>query len=142
MSEFQKYYIQERVRWGDVDAARIIFYGAYIRFFEFAETELFRAVGLPYTVMFDELDVWLPRAHLECDFRKAAKLDDLLEVCAFVGHIGTKSLRLNFEVRRKGEEELIADAHFVLVAVRRDTFETVPIPVELKQRLAPYTKSY
>ncbi len=141
MSEFQKYCIEERVRWGDVDAARIIFYGAYIRFFEFAETELFRAVGLPYTVMFDELDVWLPRAHLECNFRKAAKLDDLLEVCAFVGHVGTKSLRLNFEVRRKGEEDLIADAHFVLVAVRRDTFETVPIPVELKQRLAPYTKS-
>jgi len=66
------------VRWGDVDAARIIFYGAYIRFFEFAETELFRSVGLPYGVMFDELDAWLPRAHLECDFRQAAQLDDLL----------------------------------------------------------------
>ncbi|HZG51948.1 MAG TPA: hypothetical protein VEZ40_07425, partial [Pyrinomonadaceae bacterium] len=59
-----KYRIKERVRWGDVDAARIIFYGAYIRFFEIAETELFRAVGLPYGRMFDELDVWLPRAHL------------------------------------------------------------------------------
>ena len=57
-----KYRIKERVRWGDVDAARIIFYGAYIRFFEIAETELFRAVGLPYGRMFDELDVWLPRA--------------------------------------------------------------------------------
>jgi YbgC/YbaW family acyl-CoA thioester hydrolase len=140
MSEFQKFCIEERVRWGDVDAARIIFYGAYIRFFEFAETELFRAVGLPYSVMFDELDVWLPRAHLECDFRQAAKLDDMLEVCAFIGHIGTKSLRLNFEVRRKGEDALIAEAHFVLVAVRRDTFETVPVPDELKGRLAPYTQ--
>ena len=128
------------MRWGDVDAASIIFYGAYIRFFEFAETELFRAVGLPYGVMFDELDIWLPRAHLECDFRHAAKLDDMLEVCVFVGHIGTKSMRLNFEVRRKGEETIIAEAHFVLVAVRRDTFETVTIPVELKQRLAAYTK--
>ena len=49
-----KYTIEEsRVRWGDVDAASIIFYGAYIRFFEFAETELFRAVGLPYGVMFE-----------------------------------------------------------------------------------------
>ena len=127
------------MRWGDVDAARIIFYGAYIRFFEFAETELFRAVGLPYSVMFKELDVWLPRAHLECDFRHAAQLDDLLEVCAYVGRIGTKSLRLNFEVRRKGEETLIAEAHFVLVSVRRDTFETVALPEELKRRLAPYT---
>jgi acyl-CoA thioester hydrolase len=140
MSEFKKFCIEERVRWGDVDAARIIFYGAYIRFFEFAETELFRAVGLPYSVMFDELDVWLPRAHLECDFRRAAQLDDLLEVCAFIGHIGTKSLRLNFEVRRKGEDTLFAEAHFVLVAVRRDTFQTVPVPDELKHRLAPYTQ--
>ena len=140
MTDHLKYCIEERVRWGDVDAARIIFYGAYIRFFEFAETELFRAVGLPYGVMFDELDVWLPRAHLECDFRRAAQLDDLLEVCVYVGRVGTKSLRLNFEVRRKGEDGLLAEAHFVLVAVRRNTFESVPIPEELKTRLAPYTR--
>ena len=139
MNQFSKFSIEERVRWGDVDAARIIFYGAYIRFFEFAETELFRAVGLPYSVMFDELDVWLPRAHIECDFRHAAQLDDLLEVSVFIGRIGTKSLRLNFEVRRKGEDLMIAEAHFVLVSVRRDTFETVPLPEELKRRLAPYT---
>jgi acyl-CoA thioester hydrolase len=140
MRESWKYCIEERVRWGDVDAARIIFYGAYIRFFEFAETELFRAVGLSYGVMFDELDVWLPRAHLECDFRSAAQLDDLLEVCVYVGRIGTKSIRLNFEVRRKGETQIVAEAHFVLVSVRRDTFETVPIPEELRRRLAPYTR--
>ena len=140
MSEAWKYRIEERVRWGDVDAARIIFYGAYIRFFEFAETELFRAVGLPYGVMFDELDVWLPRAHLECDFRRAAQLDDLLEVSVHVGRVGRKSLRLDFEVRRNGEERLVAEAHFVLVAVRRETFESVPVPEELKRRLAPYTR--
>ena len=141
MTQFLKFTIEERVRWGDVDAARIIFYGAYIHFFEFAETELFRAVGLPYSVMFDELDIWLPRAHIECDFRSAAQLDDLLEVSVYVGRIGTKSLRLNFEVRRKGEDALVAEAHFILVAVRRDTFETVTVPDELKRRLAPYTKS-
>ena len=129
------------MRWGDVDAASIIFYGAYIRFFEFAETELFRSVGLPYGVMFDELDIWLPRVHLECDFRHAAQLDDLLEVSVYVGKFGAKSMRLNFEVRRKGDKTVIADAHFVLAAVRRATFETVPIPEELKVRLADYTES-
>jgi YbgC/YbaW family acyl-CoA thioester hydrolase len=134
----RKFTIEERVRWGDVDAARIIFYGAYIRFFEYAETELFREVGLQYGVMFDELKIWLPRVHLECDFRRAARLDDLLEVSVFVGRFGTKSMRLNFEVRRKGEEELIATAHFVLAAVNQHTFETVPIPAELRERLAPY----
>jgi YbgC/YbaW family acyl-CoA thioester hydrolase len=140
LNEGWKFRIEERVRWGDVDAARIIFYGAYIRFFEFAETELFRAVGLPYGVMFDELDVWLPRAHLECDFRRAAQLDDLLEVSVWVGRIGRSSIRLKFEVRRKGEDAPVAEAQFVLVSVRRDTFETVPVPDELRRRLAPFTQ--
>jgi YbgC/YbaW family acyl-CoA thioester hydrolase len=140
MSGHQKYTIEDRVRWGDVDAAGIIFYGAYIRFFEIAETELFRAVGLPHSVMFDELDIWLPRVHLECDFEQAARLDDLLEVSVYVGRFGNKSMRLDFEVRRKGADPLIARAHFVLASVRRDTFETVPIPDELRSRLAPYTK--
>src|SRR5688500_20078505 len=106
MSYHKKFTIEERVRWGDVDAASIIFYGAYIRFFEFAETELFRAVGLQYGVMFDELKIWLPRVHLECDFKRAARLDDLLEVSVFVKRFGARSMRLNFEVRRKGEEEI------------------------------------
>ena len=139
MTSYKKFTIEERVRWGDVDAARIIFYGAYIHFFEFAETELFREVGLAYGTMFDELKIWLPRVHLECDFRRAARLDDLLEVSVYVGRFGTRSMKLNFEVRRNGEEAIIATAHFVLAAVNQDTFETVPIPAELRERLAPYT---
>ena len=145
MTELKKFTIEERVRWGDVDAAGIIFYGSYIRFFEIAETELFRAVGLPYGVVFDELNIWLPRVHLECDFHRAAQLDDLLEVSVWVGKIGTTSLRLNFEVRRKDrddkiEEKLIATAHFVLVSTPRDNLHPVPIPDELRRALDPYTE--
>jgi len=139
MSTHKKFTIEERVRWGDVDAARIIFYGAYIHFFEYAETELFRAVGLHYGLMFDELNIWLPRVHLECDFLRVARLDDVLEVSVYVKRIGNKSMRLNFEVRRKGSDELVATAHFVLAAVNQTTFETVPIPSELREKLAPYT---
>src|SRR5437667_11905445 len=96
MTDLQKFTIEERVRWGDVDAAGIIFYGSYIRFFEIAETELFRAAGLPCGVVFDELNIWLPRVHLECDFHRAAQLDDLQEVSVWVRKIRTTSWRLQF----------------------------------------------
>ena len=139
MSDHKKFTVEERVRWGDVDAASIIFYGAYIRFFEIAETELFRAVGLPYGMLFDDADIWLPRVHLECDFHNAARLDDLLEVSVWVGRIGRSSMKLNFEVRRNGDNTLVASAHFVLAAVTRDKFVTVPVPADLRERLAPYT---
>jgi acyl-CoA thioesterase FadM len=99
---------------------------------------LFRAVGLPYGVMFDELGIWLPRVHLECDFHRAARLDDLLEVSVYVGRFGNKSMQLNFEVRRKDEDALIATAKFVLAAVKQDTFDTIRLPDALRERLAPY----
>ena len=143
MNQSQKFTIEERVRWGDVDAANIIFYGSYIRFFEIAETELFRTVGMPYGKIFDELDIWLPRVHLECDFHRAARMDDLLEVSVYVGRIGTTSLRLNFEVRRKTEDgtiekDLMATAHFVLVATDRKDLKPLPVPDELGRALEPY----
>jgi YbgC/YbaW family acyl-CoA thioester hydrolase len=121
MSEPKKFTIEERVRWGDVDAARIIFYGSYIRFFEIAETELFRAVGMAYGKVFDDLDIWLPRVHLECDFHRAAQLDDLLEVSVYVGKVGRTSMRLDFEVRRKGDDgkiEAEPDCHGAFCARR------------------------
>lgn len=138
-----KFTIEERVRWGDVDAAGIIFYGSYIRFFEIGETELFRAVGLPYGKVFDELNIWLPRVHLECDFHRAAQMDDLLAVSVYVGNIGRTSLRLNFEVRRKTEDgtiekDLMATAHFVLVSTDRQNLKPLPVPEALREALNPY----
>ena len=145
MSQSQRFTIEERVRWGDVDAASIIFYGSYIRFFEIAETELFRSVGMPYGKVFDELDIWLPRVHLECDFHRAAQLDDLLEVSVYVAKIGRTSLRLNFEVRRKNEageieDDQMATAHFVLVSADREKLQPIPVPEDLRRALEPYTE--
>ena len=46
----QPFTVEEYVRWSDVDLAGIIFYGSYVRFFELAETELFRAAVCEYPV--------------------------------------------------------------------------------------------
>ena len=87
------YVIEEYVRWSDVDFAGIIFYGSYVRFFEIAETELFRAAGLPHREFFDRFDIWLPRKAVHAEFFRPARLDDRLRVATYVARLGTKSLR-------------------------------------------------
>ena len=84
-----RFSVSEYVRWEDIDAAGIISYQAYLRFFGLAEVELFRSCGLSYKTLFDELGIWLPRVHVECDFFDPVRLDELLEVEAFFGRIGT-----------------------------------------------------
>src|ERR1700752_120951 len=94
--------IQEYVRWSDVDFAGIIFYGSYVRFFEIAETELFRAGGLAYARGFDRYAIFLPRKVVHSGSCWPAPLDDRLRVAAYVGRLGTKSMTLNFDVLRDG----------------------------------------
>src|SRR5438105_2452841 len=96
------YIIEEYVRWSDVDFAGIIFYGSYVRFFEIAETELFRACGLAYARVFDRYDIFLPRKAVHSEFYWPARLDDRLRVATYVGRVGTTSMTLNFDVLREG----------------------------------------
>src|ERR1700712_3777046 len=137
-----RFRIGEYVRWSDVDLTGIICYGAYVRFFEIAETGLFRAVGYPFSELFETFDFWLPRAQLHFDFRKPALLDDHLDVEMWVSKVGTSSLRLQFEAHRvnreKGERELAAEGHAVLVAVARQDLRPIPLPPDLVAALAPY----
>lgn len=127
--------VDEYVRWSDVDFAGVIFYGAYVRFFEIAETELFREAGVPYAKVFERFDIWLPRVHLDCDFHYPARLDDQLRVAAYFTRFGRSSVGLNFDVLHVGSGRLAAVAHEVLVCADRTALKPRELPTELKAAL-------
>jgi YbgC/YbaW family acyl-CoA thioester hydrolase len=136
-----RFSVSEYVRWEDIDAAGIINYQAYLRFFGLAEVELFRSCGLSYKRLFEELGVWLPRVHVECDFFHPVTLDELLVVDAYFGRIGASSIHLNFEVRRsENREVVVATGKYILVAVKKGEFKSTAVPEELRRALGPYVE--
>ncbi len=136
-----RFSVSEYVRWEDIDAAGIINYQAYLRFFGLAEVELFRSCGLSYRRLFDELGIWLPRVHVECDFFHPVTLDELLVVEAYFGKIGASSIHLNFEVRRSGQPDVVvATGKYILVSVKKGEFKPAPVPEELRRALATYVE--
>jgi acyl-CoA thioester hydrolase len=130
--------VDERVRWSAVDKAGIIFYGAYVRFFELAEMELFRSAGVPYSEVFDRWDIWLPRVHLQSDFHYPSRLDDRLRVAAYFTRFGTTSLQINFDILHMDAGQLAVTGHEVLVCTTRDTLKPRPLPEKLIETLSPY----
>ncbi|MEO8276528.1 MAG: thioesterase family protein [Thermoanaerobaculia bacterium] len=138
----QAFRVADHVRWSDVDAAGILCYGAYVRFFEIAETELFRAAGLPYGKVFEELDFWLPRKALDFEFEAPALLDDRLEVAIWVERFGRSSIRFAFEIAKLGgtgeRAQVTAKGHVSMVAVDRDQLRPVELPARLRTALAPF----
>jgi acyl-CoA thioester hydrolase len=111
--------VEEYVRWSDVDAAGIIFYGSYVRLFELAEMELFRAAGLPFSSVFETYDIYLPRVQVHTEFHYPVRLDDRLKVAAYVSRIGTKSITMSFDVVHVATGKLGAHGHLVLVCTTR-----------------------
>ena len=134
----QVFVIEERVRWSDVDLAGIIFYGSYVRFFELAETELFRAAGLPYSSLFEKFYIYLPRVQVHTEFHYPPRLDDTLKVAAYFGRIGHKSLTINFDVIHQGSGRLSADGRMVLVCTDRASLRSQALPAGLVERLRPF----
>ena len=137
-----RFSVSEYVRWEDIDAAGIINYQAYLRFFGLAEVELFRSCGLAYKTLFDEIGIWLPRVHVECDFMVPVTLDELLVVDAYFGHLGASSVHLHFEVTRAGDRAtVVATGKYILVSVRKGEFKATPLPEAVRVKLAPYLET-
>ena len=101
--------------------------------------ELFRHCGLSYRTLFDELGIWLPRVHVECDFFHPVTLDELLIVDAYFGKIGHSSIHLNFEVHRKEKpDEIVATGKYVLVTVKKGQLRPIAVPALVREKLMPY----
>jgi acyl-CoA thioester hydrolase len=131
--------ITEYVRWSDVDAAGVVCYGAYVRFVEIAETELFRAAGIAYGDVFERFDCWLPRVRYSSEFHHPAMLDERLTVGASISRLGRTSMTMTFEFENERGKR-IADCEVVLVCVDRENFKPKPLPSELKGALAPFVR--
>ncbi len=122
-----------RVAFMDVDSSQRIHFTAMFRYFELAEHDLMRAIGLPYSQSLQEFK--FPRAHLDCDFRSAIVFDDLLDLETTVARVGATSWTVRFTVRQARDGRLAAEGHMVMVALDMATERPIPLPTELRAAL-------
>ena len=121
------------VRWSDIDAAGIVCYGRYLRFFEGAEEELFRSIGLPSEVLAAGHGVWLVRRSITAEFTHPVGLGEELETTAVVTAVGSTSVHLSFTVCSAGRN--VAAGEYHLVCVERESLRPTPVPPDVRHRL-------
>lgn len=134
-----RFSITDRVRWSDCDPLGIIHYSTYLRLFEVAEHEMFRACGLPFERLRKQGGVWLPRKALQVEFHSPAEMDELVVIEAWFARVGTTSLTMQFEVYRDGDRMHRATGTLTVVCVNKDTLAKYPLPDEVREKIAPYT---
>ncbi len=75
---------QIRVRYGETDPMKYVYYGNYAEYLEVARVELFRKIGISYNEI-EQRGIWLPVSEYSIKYLKPAKYDDLLEIKTTIG---------------------------------------------------------
>ncbi len=106
-----------RVIYGDVDQMGVVYYGNYLRLFEWGRTEMIRDRGLAYKEIEDR-DVALPVTEAYCHYHKSAMYDDLLVIETSLGFLKRASLRFDYRIfRDETESEPLVDGYTVHACV-------------------------
>jgi acyl-CoA thioester hydrolase len=124
-----------RVRWAETDAQGVVFHAHFLTYYDTAQTEYLRRIGLPYPEGLREIgaDLVLVKATLEC--LGGVRFDDEIEVMTRVARIGRSSLTFAFEIYREGEEELLVRGEDVYVCVDADGGGSTGLPEALTDRI-------
>jgi acyl-CoA thioester hydrolase len=98
-----KHTIQYQVQWGDTDAAGIVFYPNYFRWFDHAALEFLRSLGQPLEMLKAQYQTVLPVIEVGCRFQQPLRYGDPLTIETIATEVRTRTFRLEHRVWR-GEE--------------------------------------
>ncbi len=118
-----------RVRYADTDQMKFVYYAKFFEYFEQGRSDLLRGIGLPYSHV-EEMGFFLPVIEAHAAYKKAARFDDLLRVETILKDSPVARLRIEYDVYREGEDELLADGYTVHSFVNSSTGKPTRIPAQ------------
>ncbi len=129
MKDAAPFHFPMRVYWEDTDAAGIVFYANYLKFFERARSEWLRSLGFEQERLRSEAGVAFVVAETAVRYRRPARLDDVIAVTVEVRHLGQASLEVAQEAWRA--DELLAAGTIRIGCVELGTFRPRRFPNDI-----------
>lgn len=108
-----------RVLYGDTDAAGVVYYGNYLRYFERGRTELLRSCNTTYKEMEDQGFI-LPVIECYARYKASAAYDDLLVIETSLLDVKPISCRFNHRILREKDGKLIMKGHTIHAVINRE----------------------
>jgi acyl-CoA thioester hydrolase len=130
-----------RVLYGDTDAAGVVYYANYLRYFEKGRTEYMRDLVITYREI-EEQGLVLPVIECYSRYKASAAYDDLLTIETSLTEIKNVSCRFNYRIYKNGNNEeriLLAKGYTVHASVDRSG-KLTRLPEGLLEKLAGIRK--
>lgn len=115
-----------RVRYGETDPMKYVYYGNYAEYFEVARVELFRELWMSY----DEIEkkgIFLPVSEYKIKYLKPGLYDQLLEIHTYVKKIPGVKIEFDYEIYNEDKIK-ITEASTTLFFLDAETNKIVRCP--------------
>lgn len=115
-----------RVRYGETDPMKYVYYGNYAEYLEVARVELFRELGMSY----DEIEnqgIWLPVSEFNIKYLKPARYDELLEINTYIKKIPGVRIEFEYEIYNSSKVK-ITEAKTTLFFLSSETGKVIRCP--------------
>ncbi|MEO3428879.1 tol-pal system-associated acyl-CoA thioesterase [Pelagibius sp. CAU 1746] len=126
-----------RIFYEDTDAGGIVYYARYLQFAERARTEILRLAGIEQSKLRDSHDIVFAVHRCEVDYRRPARLDDLVEVRSRLTELRGARLSAVQSICRAGEE--LVRLVVVIASVGGDG-RPARIPAPIRAALEPFVQ--
>ncbi|SFE97002.1 acyl-CoA thioesterase [Alteribacillus iranensis] len=127
-----KHEYHTKIRFGDTDAAGIMYYPNFYRRMDESTHELFGAAGYSVSVLQSKEDIILPILEASCQFHEPLYFEDRATICSEVTKVDRKVFRIDHTFK-KGDR-LIAEGYEVRAwtSVKENIPKAIPIPDHIK----------
>jgi len=128
---------QIRVRYGETDQMGYLYYGYYALYYEVGRAEAIRQLGFTYREL-EEMGIMMPVAEMNAKYYRPALYDDLITVKTILKEI-PEGAKIHFHSELYNEAgTLLNTGVTTLVFYDMKEKKKIPMPEELKERLAPF----
>src|SRR3569832_1155996 len=110
------FYFPLRVFYEDTDAGGVVYHSNYLNFCERARTEWLRSMGSPRRALKEQFGVMFAVRRATIEWRKPARLDDLLVIETRLQAIGKVRMAMQQTVTRDGTTLAVAEIELVCIS--------------------------
>ena len=123
-----------RVYYEDTDAAGVVYYANYLKFFERARTEWLRAQGFEQDQLREEFGIIFVVSRLQVEYKQAAKFNDALSITCERVRQTAAAMDFSQKAYRTSDRGLVSEAAVQIVCVDAERLKPKPIPPALRSR--------
>jgi acyl-CoA thioester hydrolase len=128
--------LRRRVQFSETDAAGIVHFSNFFRYFEDAEHALWREAGL--SIHPEDSAIGWPRVAAACDFHRPLRFEQEFDVRVRISEMTRRTIAYSGEITRDGERIATGNWKIACVVKRPDgSMKSADLPANVTERLKP-----